>query len=71
MGNARTMPPIPAGPAWTALGLVSAGAAFFYVLMEWTFFATKPSFMSTLGAGERIRILLVAPLPLAAASAAR
>ena len=70
MGNARTMPPIPAGPAWAALGLVSAGAAFFYVLMEWTFFATKPSFMSTLGAGARIRILLFAPLPLVAASAA-
>ena len=70
MGNARTMPPIPAGPAWAALGLVSAGAAVFYALMEWTFFATKPSFMSTLGAGARIRILLFAPLPLVAASAA-
>ena len=70
MGNAKTTPPIPAGPAWAALGLVSAGAAFFYVLMEWTFFATKPSFMSTLGAGERIRILLFAPLPLVAASVA-
>jgi arylsulfatase A-like enzyme len=70
MGNGKTTPPIPAGPAWAALGLVSAGAAIIYVLMEWTFFATKPSFMSTLGTGERIRILLVAPLPLVAASAA-
>lgn len=70
MGNAKTRPPIPAGPAWAALGLVSAGAAFFYVLMEWTFFATKPSFMSALGGWERIRILLFSPLPLVAASVA-
>ena len=63
MGNAQTRPPIPAGPAWAALGLVSAGVAFFYVLMEWTFFATKPSFMSALGGWERFRILLFSPLP--------
>lgn len=58
--------PIPAGPLGLALGVVSAAAAGLYVGMEWVFFATKPSFMSTLGSGERIRILLLALLPLLA-----
>ena len=57
---------IPAGNLGIALGVVSAAAAGLYVLMEWIFFATKPSFMSTLGTGERVRILLLAPLPLLA-----
>ena len=61
---------LPGGPAWAALAGVSAAAAFLYVLMEWIFFATKPSFMSTLGTGERLRILLLAPLPLAGVSTA-
>lgn len=61
--------PVPAGPAGRALWLASAGAGFFYLLMEWTFFATKPSFMSTLGVWERWRILLLSPLPLVAAAA--
>lgn len=60
---------MPAGPAGWALWLATAGAVFFYLLMEWTFFATKPSFMSTLGVWERWRILLVSPLPLVAAAA--
>lgn len=58
------------GPAWAALGVAGAAAAGFYVLMEWVFFATKPSFMSVLGTGERVRILLLSPLPLVAAAAA-
>lgn len=70
MGRRKNRLPIPDGPAWAALGMVSTGAAFFYVLMEWTFFATKPSFMSALGWGEKIRILLFSPLPLVAASIA-
>ena len=68
MRAAKQAHPIPAGPIWAALGTASAAAAFFYVLMEWVFFATKPSFMSTLGGGERVRILLLAPLPLVVAS---
>ena len=63
MQSTRNARAIPSGPAWAALGGVSAAAAFLYVLMEWVFFATKPSFMSTLGGGERVRILLLAPLP--------
>lgn len=70
MRKDRSIPPVPEGSAWAALGVVSAGAAFFYVLMEWVFFATKPSFMSTLGGWERARILLLSPLPLAGASVA-
>lgn len=58
--------PIPEGHLGIALGIVSAATAGLYVLMEWVFFATKPSFMSTLGFGERARILLLAPLPLLA-----
>ncbi len=58
------------GPSWAALGVAGAAAAGFYVLMEWVFFATKPSFMSVLGAWERVRILLLAPLPLVLAVAA-
>jgi hypothetical protein len=61
--------PVPAGPAWRALWVASAGASGFYFLMEWVFFATKPSFMSTLGGGERWRVLALSPLPLVAASA--
>ena len=66
----RKTQPLPAGPAWAALAGISAAAAFLYVLMEWVFFATKPSFMSTLGTEERVRILLLAPLPLAGICAA-
>jgi arylsulfatase A-like enzyme len=58
------------GACWPALAGVSALAIFFYLLMEWVFFATKPSFMSVLGTWERVRILLLAPLPLVLASTA-
>lgn len=70
MERIRKTQPLPAGPAWAALAGVSTAAAFLYVLMEWVFFATKPSFMSTLGTEERVRILLLAPLPLAGICAA-
>ncbi|HQF21744.1 MAG TPA: sulfatase-like hydrolase/transferase [Kiritimatiellia bacterium] len=45
-------------------GVAAVVAAGIYVLLEWVFFATKPSFMSTLGVGERLRILFLAPAPL-------
>jgi len=60
---------VPEGPVWRNLFGVSAGASFFYLLMEWIFFATKPSFMSTLGGWERVRVLLLSPLPLVVLSA--
>ncbi len=36
----------------------------FYVFMEWLFFATKPSFMSSLNTIEKLRVLAGAILPL-------
>jgi arylsulfatase A-like enzyme len=34
---------------------------YFYFLMEWIFFATKPSFMSSLAVAEKISALLIPP----------
>jgi arylsulfatase A-like enzyme len=48
---------------WVALWTVSVLAGFSYVLMEWIFFATKPSFMSTLGFWDKFKILMIAPVP--------
>ncbi|HQF21757.1 MAG TPA: sulfatase-like hydrolase/transferase [Kiritimatiellia bacterium] len=53
-----------------AFSVATLAAGGLYLLMEWVFFATKPSFMSTLGVGERLRILLLSPLPLAALTVA-
>jgi hypothetical protein len=35
-----------------------------YVLLEWLFFATKPSFLDKLDLFDKIEVLLVAPIPL-------
>ncbi len=40
---------------------------YLYVLMEWLFFVTKPSFLSKLGLFDKIQVLLVAPIPAVAA----
>lgn len=61
---------VPEGPAWGALWIVSVGATFFCLTMEWVFFATKPSFMSVLTGWERTQILMLSPLPLIVVSAA-
>jgi uncharacterized protein YjbI with pentapeptide repeats len=45
--------------------VASVWAVWFAVAMEWLFTATMPSFMDSLTPGERLRILLVAPLLLA------
>lgn len=37
---------------------------FFYLLLEWLFFATKPSFLSLLPFGEQVQVLFVTYLPL-------
>jgi len=37
---------------------------YFYIFMEWLFFATKPSFMSSLNNSEKISLLFVSPLPI-------
>lgn len=37
-------------------------AIYVYVFSEWLFFATKPSFMSSMGVWDRLEILIVTPL---------
>jgi hypothetical protein len=51
---------------WRNLAAVSVLAVYAHVLFEWLFFLTKPSFMGTLDGGDRLTLLLVPPLPLAA-----
>jgi arylsulfatase A-like enzyme len=58
------------GAAWTALAALTALAVFFAVFMEWLFFATQQSFLSSLGLGEQLRALGVAALPPLAAGLA-
>jgi arylsulfatase A-like enzyme len=53
------------GP-WRATLYVTLVSAYALVVMEWLFFATKPSFMSALGWPAKLVILPVAPLPLLA-----
>ena len=51
---------------WKASISVSVAvlAIYFYLFMEWLFFATKPSFMSVLDIGEKLSLLTSASLPL-------
>ncbi|MCJ7537182.1 MAG: sulfatase-like hydrolase/transferase, partial [Anaerolineales bacterium] len=53
---------------WIFLLTLTTGAAFFYVFMEWFFFATKPSFMDLMGWVEKIEILLISSFVLILAS---
>ncbi len=46
---------------------VSVLIVYFYVFMEWLFFATKHSFLSSLGLFEKLLVLLIAPLPIVTA----
>lgn len=46
--------------------LVTSFAVYLFVLHEWLFQITKPSFMSSFELGERISSLLVSPLPILA-----
>jgi hypothetical protein len=45
-------------------------AVFFFVGMEWLFFATKPSFLSVLTWGDSLRVLALAVFPLLGAGGA-
>jgi hypothetical protein len=47
---------------WWRLFLLIEFAVFFYILMEWLFFVTKPSFMDSMSIGERLETLLLANL---------
>jgi len=50
-------------PQWTIRWAIAILSIFFYFLMEWLFFVTKPSFMSVFTSIEAIRILFAAPAP--------
>ena len=47
---------------WVALGSLSVGCIYFYVLMEWIFFVTKPSFFSIASTGDKVLSLAITPL---------
>ena len=48
---------------WTRLISLAVIAVYLHFLLEWLFFVTKQSFMSTLDYGSRIGLLLATPLP--------
>jgi arylsulfatase A-like enzyme len=50
--------------------LLTVLAVYLHTFSEWLFFVTKPSFMLQSGTAERLRILLLSPLPLILAGAA-
>jgi hypothetical protein len=45
---------------------LTASSIYLYVFMEWIFFATQPSFMSSLDLGQKIMVFLVASFALSA-----
>ncbi|MBN1165172.1 MAG: sulfatase-like hydrolase/transferase [Candidatus Krumholzibacteriota bacterium] len=55
---------------WVAGIFLTVLCAYFFISMEWLFFVTKQSFMSTMGVLDRLRVLWISPLPLIAAAAA-
>jgi hypothetical protein len=55
------------GDDWIIVTILTVFAVYFYTCMEWLFFVTKPSFMSTLGFLETMQVMWVTPLPVAVA----
>ncbi len=55
--------------SWSALAVGTILAIQLLVLMEWVFFVTKPSFLAVLGAGRRIQVLGITPVPFYLATA--
>lgn len=45
--------------SWGKTLFLTVSAIYLYVLMEWIFFATKPSFMSTMNTGQDIKVFLL------------
>jgi hypothetical protein len=45
----------------SAIAALSILSVYFYFLMEWLFFATKPSFMSSLAVSEKFSALVIPP----------
>jgi hypothetical protein len=54
--------------AWGKLACLAVLAIYFYIGMEWLFFATKPSFMDFLPLGTKLGIMLLPGLLITAAS---
>ncbi|MBN1614012.1 MAG: sulfatase-like hydrolase/transferase [Deltaproteobacteria bacterium] len=48
--------------SWFVLGVLYVGCVYFFVLMEWIFFVTKPSFFSTASPWDKVSSLAVTPL---------
>jgi hypothetical protein len=48
---------------WAILVILSLFAVYLYIFMEWLFFVTKQSFMSSLGILDRLRVLWITPAP--------
>jgi hypothetical protein len=44
---------------WIFLLVLTFGAAYFYLIMEWVFFVTKPSFMDSMGWFDKFEIFLL------------
>jgi len=50
-------------PVWMAISSLAVLSIYAYVSLEWVFFVTKPSFMSSMGLWDRLAVLIIAPLP--------
>ena len=48
---------------WMILVILTVLTVYFYIFMEWLFFVTKQSFMSSLGLVDRLQVLWVTPAP--------
>lgn len=61
----QSIPPPPGSRGWGVSQYLSFTviAVYFYTLMEWLFFVTKPSFLDLLSWQEKLQILFVSPLP--------
>jgi glucan phosphoethanolaminetransferase (alkaline phosphatase superfamily) len=55
---------------WIGLLTFSAGAAYFYVFMEWFFFVTKPSFMDLMSWVDKVEVFFLSSFTLALLSLA-
>ena len=49
-------------PGWITLLSLSILSVYAYVALEWLFFATKPSFMSSMGIWDQVAVGIVSPL---------
>jgi hypothetical protein len=56
------------GAAWRLVAGATVASVYGWVLTEWLFFATMPSFVSAMGHRERLALLSLAPLPLVTAA---